>query len=92
MQIASLKCLTKNYFYEKTVLLTMFLFVTAWWANAQISQGGFTPPSFKHGIYTDVDRVTLHPKDMKFIMDEELKLSKAVIYHTLAITWSAILT
>jgi len=61
---------------KKLLLLTMFLFVTAWWANAQISQGG-TPPSFKHGIYTDVDRVTLHPKDMKFIMDEELKLSKS---------------
>ncbi len=61
---------------KKLLLLTMFLAVTTWWANAQISQGGI-PPSFKYGVSTDVDRVTLQPKDMKFIMGEEEKLSKS---------------
>lgn len=61
---------------KKLLLLTMFLATTTWWANAQISQGG-NPPSFKYGISTDVDRITLQPKDMKFIMGEEEKLSKS---------------
>jgi PKD repeat protein len=60
---------------RKLLLSTMFLSVITWQANAQISQGG-TPPSIKYNIGTDVDRIVLHPRDMKFVMNEEEKLSK----------------
>jgi len=49
--------------------------VTAWWANAQISQGG-TPPSFKYNLSVDVDRVELTPLSYKQIEYENSKFPK----------------
>jgi len=60
---------------KKLLLLTMFFVVTAWWANAQISQGG-TPPSFKYNLSADVDRVELTPLSYKQIEYENSKYPK----------------
>ncbi len=59
---------------RKILFLSLFALSTIF-ANAQISQGGI-PPSFKYNINTEVDRVVLHPRDMKFVMNEEEKLVK----------------
>jgi PKD repeat protein len=63
------------FFMKKLLLVVLFIGISAWTLNAQISQGGI-PPSFKYNISANIDRITLHPRDMKYVMNEEKKLSK----------------
>ena len=60
---------------KKLLLVTVFLCVTAWWANAQISKGG-TPPSFnsKNAVFLQksLPTVTMEPVNVSILQAEDL--------------------
>ncbi len=55
----------------------MLIIVTAWWANAQISQGG-TPPSIKYNLNNSasIDKVVLKPLDLSYVLSEQGKYAE----------------
>ncbi len=61
---------------RKFLLVAAFILISgSSFLMAQISQGGI-PPSFKYAIKSDVDKVVLQPRDMKYVLNEEEKLAK----------------
>ncbi len=60
---------------KKIILISIVLCIISFNVKSQISEGGI-PPSFIHNLNTDIDRIVLNPKNLKYILSEEEKLQK----------------